>query len=157
MKKLASEIISISVDLLNTKLPCEFVAVAIGSIAWGEATLYSDLEYIFMTEDSGPNAIAYFERLAVISYFLMENLGETKLSYRAIDELEGWYDNCAKNSFKIDGLAKGAGNIPTGYCEDGCIKKFIKTPTELFEMYCEVLNQPDSQKALRGDLTAMLN
>ena len=58
---------------------------------------------------------------------------------------------------RIDGLAKGAGNIPTGNSEDGCKNKFIKTPTELFEMCREVLNQPDSQKALRGDLTAMLN
>ena len=157
MKMLAAEVLSMSVNILNSKPPCGFVAVAIGSIARGEATPYSDLEYIFLIEDSGPIAMAYFERLAITSYFLIGNLGETKLSYMAIGELEGWYDDCAKNGFKIDGLAKGAGNIPTGNCEEGCKNKFIKTPAELLEMYRKVLNQPETQKALTGDLTAMLN
>mgnify|MGYP001793048346 CR=1 FL=1 len=50
----------------------------------------------------------------MVSYFIMGNLGETKLSYMNVKELYGWFEDKAKNGFKIDGLAPGAGNIPTG-------------------------------------------
>ena len=83
--------------------------------ARGEATPYSDLEYLFLVDESTPESMRYFETLSMISYFLMGDLGETKLSYMAVQELHGWFDDKAKNGFKIDGLAKGAGNIPTGH------------------------------------------
>ena len=132
-----------------------FEAVAIGSIARREATPYSDLEYLFLVERSAQNSIYYFETLAMTTYFLMGNLRKTKLSYMAIEELEGWFEDQAQNGFKIDGLAKGAGNIPTG---NGPQNKnhFILTPLQLADKYRVVLDNPDPKEALRGDLTAML-
>ena len=44
MRKFAGKIIEMSVNMLKQNAPCSFEAVAIGSIARGEATPYSDLE-----------------------------------------------------------------------------------------------------------------
>ena len=52
--------------------------------------------------------------LALTSYFLIGNLSETKLSYMAIKELQGWFHDTSKNGFKIEGLLEGAGNTLTG-------------------------------------------
>ena len=104
-----------------------------------------------------PDTIAYFERLAMTSYFLIGNLQETKLSYMAIKELEGWFDDKAINGFKIDGLAPGAGNIPTGNGSAETKNHFILTPEDLAAKYESVLNNPVEKEALRGDLTAMLS
>ena len=73
----------------------------------------------------------------------------------AIEELQGWFDDQAKNRFKIDGLSPGAGNIPTGNGVNQKKNPFIITPEELASTYEEVLNNP-TEEALRGDLTAML-
>lgn len=115
MATFAGDIIAESVCWLSPKKPpCDFVALAIGSLARGEATPYSDLEYLFLVEHKSDDALQYFERLAVTNYFLIGNLGQTKLKYMAIKELKGWFDDRSKNGFKIDGLSPGAGNIPTG-------------------------------------------
>ena len=155
MAKLAGTIIKESVHILQSTPPCDFTAIAIGSIAKGEATPYSDLEFIFLIEKKTPNIEQYFEKLAITVYFLIGNLGETKLSYMAVDELRGWFDDTAKNGFKIDGLAPGAGNIPTGNLLDKNQNYFIVTPEELARRYEKILNSPD-ESALRGDLTSML-
>ena len=72
----------------------------------------------------------------------------------AIRELQGWFDDKSRNGFKIDGLAKGAGNIPTGN-NSGNENHFIVTPKQLAERYKKKLDNPDAN-ALKGDLTAML-
>ena len=79
--------------VLKTKPACAFETVAIGSIAYGEATPYSDLEYLFLIKNRAKKTVRYFEILAITSYFLIGNLGETKLSYMAIEELHGWFDD----------------------------------------------------------------
>ena len=110
----AGLVIEESVQILTQKPPCEFQALAIGSLAKGEATPYSDLEFLFLLEKRTPANEEYLEILAITAYFVIGNLRETKLSYMAIEELQGWFDDQAKNRFKIDGLSPGAGNIPTG-------------------------------------------
>ena len=155
MANFSEKVIRESVDIIHTPPPCTFEAVAIGSIARGEATPYSDLEYLFLVDESTPESMRYFETLSMISYFLMGDLGETKLSYMAVQELHGWFDDKAKNGFKIDGLAKGAGNIPTGHSPKNK-NHFIVTPEMLANKYKAILNRPDPDEALRGDLTSML-
>lgn len=154
MSNLAGEIIGASIDILSKSPSCSFQAVAIGSLARGEATPYSDIEFIFLIERKTENIMAYFERLAVTSYFLIGNLQETKLSYMAIEELK-WFDDKARNGFKIDGLSLGAGNIPTGNGTKDEKNRFITTPEALATLYKRVLKNPQ-EEALRGDLTAML-
>lgn len=147
--------------------PCLYSTVALGSLARGEATPYSDLEFMFAVETKEAQSETYFELLAMTVYFLIGNLGETKLKYMAIKELmhwneakgrfEGhWFDDAAKSGFKIDGLTAGAGNIPTG---NGSLEQrnhFICTVQELASKYKYVLANPDPVESLRGDLSAML-
>ena len=73
----------------------------------------------------------------------------------AIEELQGWFDDQAKNGFKIDGLSPGAGNIPTGNWVNQNKNCFIITPEDLAAVYEEALKNP-KEEALRGELTAML-
>ena len=155
MRRFAGRVIEESVGILNTAPLCDFDAVAIGSIAKGEATPYSDLEFIFLVDNDTCESLKYCNTLAMTSYFLIGNLCETKLSYMAIKELHGWFDDRGKNGFKIDGLADGAGNIPTGNNPQN-ENHFIVTPKQLAEKYKTILHNPDLKTAIRGDLTAML-
>ena len=151
-------IVTCAVGMITQKPPCSFTVVGIGSLARGEATPYSDLEYLFLlhAENKSVPIMEYFETLAVTTYFLIGNLGETKLSYMAIEELQGWFDDQSQNGMKIDGLGKGAGNIPTGNGLDKPHNHFIMTYDELLSKYQHVLNNPEPEEAKRGDLTAML-
>ena len=155
MLKLAKRVMAEGIGMLKQSPPCRFNAVAIGSLARGEATPYSDLEYLFLMEKKSADIERYFELLAMTTYFIIGNLRETKLSYMAIDELEGWFDDKSINGFKIDGLALGAGNIPTGNGSEEIRNHFMVTSAELLERYRLVLENP-TKEALRGDLTAML-
>ena len=155
MLELAGVIMSQSVNILRDESPCDFDAVAIGSLARGEATPYSDLEYLFLIEEKSDDNMCYFEKLAVTSYFVIGNLRETKLSHVAIEELQGWFEDMSQCGIQIDGLSMGAGNIPTGNGSREQINQFIVTPEELAERYRHVLHNPGDE-ALRGDLTSML-
>ena len=118
--------------------PCDCSAVAFGSLAKGEATPFSDLEYLFLIAKHNDVSIKYFETLAVTSYFIIGNVQETKLKYMSIDELQKdkWFEDEAMNGFKIDGLSFNAGNIPTGNGLPGTLKNhLIGTPAELIERY----------------------
>ena len=68
----------------------------------------------------------------------------------------GWFEDGAKDGFKIDGLQESAGNIPTGNGEAGSNNKFIMTPDQFLERYQEEYTHPDKTKALKGDVTAMV-
>ena len=157
MVRFAQQIIEGAVNALDERPPCGFTVAAIGSLARGEATPYSDLEYLFVVEEKSPKSEEYFELLAITSYFLIGSLKETKLSYMAVEELDGWFEDFSLNGFKIDGLSAGAGNIPTG---NGVIpgnkNHFILTKEELVNRYRETFNSPVEKEAIRGDNTAML-
>ena len=141
-----------SVQFLHADPPCNFSVLAMGSLARGESTPFSDFEYLFLLGEKTNND--YFHKLAITSYFIIGNLCETKLSYMSIDELNGWFDDCTKNGFKIDGLQISAGNIPTGNGREKS-DTFIVTFDDLKAQYAHVLNNP-GKESVRGDLTAML-
>ena len=156
MIDLVAQIIADSIKVLTyEEPPCPFAVVAIGSLARGEATPFSDLEYLFLIKVKDSKTLQYFEKLAYTSYFMIGNLQETKLSYMNIKELRGWFDDRATNGLKIDGLCPEAGNIPTG---NGLRNShiFLTTPKELFDEYKRVLDDPQPDQAQRGDLSAML-
>ena len=89
MRAFGERIIKESVNIIGTPPPVTFEAVAIGSIARGEATPYSDLDYLFLVDKQTESSVQYFEILSMVSYFIMGNLGETKLSYMNVKELGG--------------------------------------------------------------------
>ena len=155
------------------KEPCQFVAVCMGSMARGEMTPYSDLEFLFLLENKEAGVEDYFENLAVTVYFLIGNLRETRLKYMNIEELSEragtsrtlneaqvnrWFTDTSKNGFKIDGLSPNAGNIPTGNGSEKQRNHLIVTVEELVARYTKVYREvPDYKKALKGDLSAMLS
>jgi len=155
MATFAKKVFEFSVSSLSILPPCKFCVVALGSLAKGEATPYSDLEYLFLIESSNSETIAYFEKLALSSYFIIGNLQEPVLGYMSIAELKGWFDDTQKSGFKIDGLKDGAGNIPTGNGSNSQQNHFIVTPTSLIHKYKSVLDDPKDD-AIVGDLTAKL-
>ena len=156
MLDLSSMVMRNAVTILDTPVPCGFSAVAIGSLAKAEATPYSDLEFMFILEKKDDAINRYFEKLAVTAYFLIGNLGETKLSHMAIDELDGWFSDTCINGFKIDSLSNGAGNIPTGNGTTNPPNHFILTVDELIQKYKETLDNPVDGEAQQGDFSAML-
>ncbi|XP_067937148.1 uncharacterized protein [Watersipora subatra] len=95
--------------------PCQFALIGLGSITEGEATPYSDLEYALIVEKESE----YFEKLAVDTYFRIGNLGESPLKGFDIGELKGseYLDSqmtLFTTGYRIDGITKNSGNIPTG-------------------------------------------
>lgn len=171
--------VSVNCDMINfTKLIAQkaldihrlperkFSIVAMGSMARGEATPYSDLEFLILIEHRSDEIVEYFQNLAITIYFIIGNLRETKLKYMAIPELmtwdeskgknSSWFDDVAMNGFKIDGLGQMAGNIPTGNGSAQQQNHFICTVDELTERYKAILDAPHPDISIRGDLTAML-
>ena len=100
MVKFTSTLIEKAVTLCGAP-SCEFACDEIMSIARGERTPYSDLDFPFLVKDKAHEC--YFERLAVTTYFLIGSLGETKLKYMNIEELESdkWFEDKSKNWCKI--------------------------------------------------------
>lgn len=162
-----------AVRLLSETPPCSFAVVGLGSLARGESTPFSDLEYMFLIEKDPSENIKYFERLALASYFLIGYLGETKLNVMDIkldkadeDLLQSVRYRQRKSKclsgFRIDGLTLQSGNIPTG---NGLNKpavtgvkgkpKFINTVNDLLEIYQTIYNSP-TESSIRGDMSAML-
>jgi len=93
---------------------CNFAVVALGSVARGEATPYSDLEYAFLIENESEKD--YFTQLAVDTYFRITNLNESPLKTFNIS-VENSPDCLGEScpvGYRIDGLTPNAGNIPTG-------------------------------------------
>ena len=115
------QVLEASVDLLSSagsQAPCPFAVVGLGSVARGEVTPYSDLEYAFIVESNSKDE--YFEKLAMDSYFRLGNLGETPIKCFDIPEIEHkkepWKSVFIETivGYRIDGISKNAGNLPTG-------------------------------------------
>ena len=151
MKSFANSVIEMATEVMKQPAPCDFAAVGIGSLGRGEATPFSDVEYLFLIKD--PEQKPYFERLAVMTYFLIGALRETKLSSMDIDELNGWFVDGRKKGYQIDGITGSSSNIPT--YKQSRPNLFIATPSELYEAYKDTLHNP-SEDANKGDMTAML-
>lgn len=157
---LAKSIIESSIGLLGEP-PCSFAVIGLGSIARGEATPFSDLEYAFIVEHDDP----YFTKLAVDSYFRITNLGESPLKCFNVQEFhhtdsEGkrrpyFIDQPPVNGFKIDGISPKAGNIPTGHGLPGG-KRLILTVDELMDFYSRSLNAAPDPNA-PGDMADLLS
>ena len=157
MVKFTAEIMEQATTICGAP-PCQFSAVAIGSMARGETTPFNDLEFFFLVENT--DSMTYFRRLAVTVYFIIGNLGETKLKYMNIEELnrnDKWLDDLSVSGFKIDGLQKNAGNIPTGNGTEEQTDKFIQTVSGMVDMYRQILLHPDREASEMGDLSAMLS
>ena len=156
MTMFTSLVISKAVGVCG-KAPCSFSVVRMGSLAKGETTPYSDLEFLFLIDRRTEEMMKYFERLAVTAYFIIGNLKETKLKYMNIEELTGWFDDKSTNGFKIDGLSVNAGNIPTGNGSTQPRYRMIMTVDEAAMWYKRVFTMPNEKDSIRGDESAMFS
>jgi len=148
----SSYIIISSRELLKrcqVELPCNFAVIALGSVARGEATPYSDLEYAFLIENDDERD--YFTQLAVDTYFRITNLNESPLKTFNI-KVENSAD-CLREScpvgYRIDGLMKNAGNIPTG---NGSGKSLTFTVEQAVKLHKEEVISPFEDLASISDL-----
>ncbi|CAH1796879.1 unnamed protein product [Owenia fusiformis] len=142
VKKFSSGIMERCISVCGPP-PCRFTMVGLGSLARGESTPYSDLEYLFLTADDRYDE--YFLNLHF--YFQMQvlNLGETPLPAVGINSLNdfynphvsnNFYDDVTPSGFKLDGNMPWACKIPPGH--KGTIRKeplkLIGTPKYMAEL-----------------------
>ena len=134
--------------------PAEYIVIGLGSLARGEATPFSDLEFAYIVETHPESD--YFLRLAMQTYFTINNLGETPLKELYISELcengKRWFrdEELGMSGLKIDGVTPSAGNIPTG---NGLSSHSLTlTIDELMERYKESLEGPSGGETV-GNLS----
>ncbi|CAH1777596.1 unnamed protein product [Owenia fusiformis] len=99
--------------------PCKFTMVGLGSLARGESTPYSDLEYLFLTESDRHDE--YFLNLHFYFQLKVLNLGETPLPAVGIKSLNNFYEQKESNNFYDD-------TTPSGFKLDGNMPWAAKTP-----------------------------
>ncbi|KAF6035453.1 hypothetical protein EB796_006236 [Bugula neritina] len=148
----SSSIIRSSRELLKgyqVKRPCNFAVVALGSVARGEATPYSDLEYAFLIENE--NEKDYFTQLAVDTYFRITNLNESPLKTFNIkvENSPDCLSEICPVGYRIDGLTPNAGNIPTG---NGLGRSLTFTVEQAVKLYKEEVMSPSEELASLSDL-----
>ena len=134
--------------------PCDFAVIGLGSIAKGEATPYSDLEYAFIVEKHSE----YFTELAVDSYFRIGNLGETPLKCFDIEELKASSVSPVTQTvgYRIDGITKKSGNIPTGNGRaEG--QSLTLTVEEFMALYQRSAERPFTDSDMAGDISDLLS
>jgi len=129
--------------------PCKFAVVALGSVARGEATPYSDLEYAFLIENE--NERNYFTQLAVDTYFRITNLNESPLKTFDIkvENSPDCLNEICPVGYRIDGLTPNAGNIPTG---NGLGRCLTFTVEQAVKLYKEEVTSPSEELASLSDL-----
>ncbi|CAH1777589.1 unnamed protein product, partial [Owenia fusiformis] len=129
MKEFIAELMEQSIAVCGPP-PCKFTMVGLGSLARGESTPYSDLEYLFLTENN--NHEEYFLNLHFYFQIKVLNLGETPLPvlgikgsndfYTEKEKLSHvFYDDTTPSRFKLDGNRPWASKLPPGH--EGTEKK----------------------------------
>jgi len=134
--------------------PCRYDVVGLGSMARGEATPYSDLEFGYIVEVS--EFSDYFVKLAMATYFTLNNLGETPLKGFYLEEMIDnsaqkcgwqWFNDTTTNGFRFDGITISSGNIPTGNGLPGS-RALTFTVQELMDLYRKSLESEDGSQTV---------
>ena len=124
--------------------PCNYVIIALGSVARMEATPFSDLEFAILYSDPniGEN-INYFQVLTHFLHLKVINLGETILPALAIKELNdfqsldpssNWfYDSKTPRGISFDGAMPWASKTPLGRMptKNKPALELIRTPEQM--------------------------
>ncbi len=85
MKSYLAEIYHQSEETLG-KAPCEYAIFGLGSMALGQMTPYSDLEFAILTANGDEQSKEYFRDLTCIVHLRIINLGETVINKKDIDD-----------------------------------------------------------------------
>ncbi|MCE5319465.1 MAG: tetratricopeptide repeat protein, partial [Parachlamydia sp.] len=120
--------------------PCEYAFIGLGSLARGEMSPFSDLEFAVLVAKSGPKELDYFRKLVRWLEIQVIHLGETSIKI-----LDHGHESPVVRGFSFD----DGGNTPLG--KEGYIE-LIKTPQELAQYQSERFYQEDLilSNVLRG-------
>ena len=136
IKQLLSGIIQDCLEILG-KAPCSYEVIVLGSLARGEMTPFSDLEWAILTS-SEPNEEdkTFFRNLTNLVHLEVINLGETILPSMNIRVLMGggwFYDDITPRGVSFDGLLPQACKTPLGNFLIGNGQRFelIHSPADM--------------------------
>ncbi|CAH1787242.1 unnamed protein product [Owenia fusiformis] len=149
IKEFSAEIMEQCISMCGPP-PCRFTMVGLGSLARGETTPYSDMEYLFLTESNRFNE--YFLDLHFYFQIQVLNFGETPLPAVGIPSLNNFYqqnddndffDDVTPSGFKLDGNMPWAAKIPPGHK-----KTVTKDPLSLIgtPIYMATLSTTEADK-----------
>ncbi|MDF2966174.1 MAG: hypothetical protein K0Q51_1562, partial [Rickettsiaceae bacterium] len=103
---------------------CEYSFIALGSLAGGRMTPWSDLEFAILINEDREEYKEYFKNLTKLMHIKVVNLGETPLrsmgvealnNFRSAKEEDDWFwDEMLPNGFSFDGPDWHACKTPLG-------------------------------------------
>jgi hypothetical protein len=86
-----STIVGTAAEMAENKLleegiecPCDYAFLGLGSLARGETSPYSDLDFACLIEKDTPENRAYFKKFITIMFEFVKDLGESEKSHRGI-------------------------------------------------------------------------
>lgn len=136
IKQLLSKIIQDCLEILG-EAPCPYEVMVLGSLARGEMTPFSDLEWAILTSSEPEEEIkTFFRNLTNLAHLEIINLGETILPSMNIRVLMGggwFYDDITPRGISFDGLLPQACKTPLGnfLVGDGQRFELIHSPTDM--------------------------
>jgi tetratricopeptide (TPR) repeat protein len=104
---------------------CEYAIIALGSLAGGKMTPYSDLEFAILINEDRQEYKEYFQNLTKLLHIKVINFGETMLRGVGIESLNNfktgekedewfWDSTIMKSGFSFDGAHEHACKSPLG-------------------------------------------
>ena len=139
LKEIIHEIIA-ECQLTLGRHPCDYVAIGLGSFAFGTMTPYSDLEWAILLDIEDEQFKDYFRDLSHLLHFKVACLGETIVPSVMIKSLnsehDSWfYDDVTPRGFAVDGAMVKACKTPLGRRDDfgNIVFELIHSPEKMAE------------------------
>ncbi|MCE5316915.1 MAG: DUF294 nucleotidyltransferase-like domain-containing protein, partial [Parachlamydia sp.] len=106
-KKLLEEIVNAAISYLGPP-PVKWACMGMGSMARGEMSPYSDIEFAFLIDDASETSLQYFRSLSQCISIMVIHLGETK--FPIFSGMDKKHPSVTPSGFSLD----TGGNTPLG-------------------------------------------
>ena len=114
-------------------IPCQYAFVGFGSMSRGEMCPYSDIEFGILIEETKPEYLAYFRKLAKLLELKILNLSETEWKVIRPKKVDG--KEIPAQSFTPKGFSMDIGGVSPCGVED--VYELIGTPQQLSQFQTE--------------------